>query len=140
MLNRAHDESREVVLSGGIHARHLGRLAADQGATVFLAATRDACYNVATNLGVKLAYRKVIEEEERLGALNGNVVYTMVDQIFANGIVATGRKSDFQLSANAIGRADQHRISPALERKARSETADRGQDAGGECRQRVTFD
>ena len=45
-LDRAHDEARQVVLAGGVESRHLGRLAADQGAAVRPAAARDARHHL----------------------------------------------------------------------------------------------
>ena len=41
-LDRAHDEAGQIVFAGGVEARHLGGLAADQRAAVVPAAARDA--------------------------------------------------------------------------------------------------
>ena len=60
-------------MAGAIHAGHLGRLPADECAAALLAAERDGFDNSGSLALVKLARRKVVEEEERLGAL----VYSM---------------------------------------------------------------
>ena len=74
---------------------------------------------LAANSAFELAHREIVEEEKRPGALDGDVVYAVVYQIFANGVVTAGSKGDFQFGADAIGRADQYRIAPALERNSR---------------------
>ena len=51
------------------------------------------------DLCVELSDGEIVEEKERLRTLHRDVVYAVVDQILAYGIVAAGRKGDFELGA-----------------------------------------
>ena len=62
-----------------------------------------------SHLGIELAAGKVVEEKERSGALHGDVVDTVVDQIAANAGVEAHFESDFELGADAVCRADEYR-------------------------------
>ena len=64
-VHHADDEARDVVLALGVEARHLGRLAAEQGAAVLPAAAGDAGDHRGQHLGIELARRHVVHEEER---------------------------------------------------------------------------
>ena len=68
LLDDAHAEAGEVVVVAVVHARHLGRLAADQRAARQLAAVGDAADDGLGDVDAQLAAREVVEEEERLGA------------------------------------------------------------------------
>ena len=83
-LDRADDEARDVVFAVGVEARHLGGLAADQGAPVLPARPRDAADDLLGDVRGQPPRRQVVEEEQRLGALNENVVDAVVHEIGAN--------------------------------------------------------
>ncbi len=51
----------------------------------------------------------VIEEGERPGAMDQDVVNRVVDQVLADGVVATGLHRDEHLGADAVGAHHQHR-------------------------------
>ena len=63
-LDGADREAREVVVAAGIDARHLRRLAADQGAAGLPAALGDALDDRDAMLGRKLAGGEIVEEEQ----------------------------------------------------------------------------
>src|SRR5207253_6823581 len=63
-------ESREVIITRGIHARHLGGFTPDQRASGLSAALGDGRNDRRRNLVVELAGRVIIEEEQWLGALD----------------------------------------------------------------------
>ena len=109
-LRRADDEARQVVLALAVHARHLGCLAADERAAVFLASLGEAADDLAGDFGVELAGREVVEKEDRFGALYGDVVDAVVDQALADRVMHVHREGDVELGAHAVGGADQHRV------------------------------
>ena len=61
----------------------------------------------------------------------------MIDQVFADGVVLAGGKSDFELGAYSVGGTHEDWIAPAFEGKARSETADRCENLRGKRLRRV---
>ena len=78
---------------------------------------------------IELAGGEVIQKEERRGALHGDVVDAVVDQVSAHGLVQAEFEGDLELGADAVGRADQDGVLPALqvEPEERAEAADAAQ-------------
>jgi transposase-like protein len=66
---------------------------------------------------------------ERRGALHGDVVDAVVDQVGADGVVHAELEGDLELGAHAVGGADQDGVLPALqvEPEERAEAADAAQ-------------
>ena len=73
-------------------------------AAVHSATPGKARHDTRTNLRIELADSKIVEKEKGLSTLNSDVVDAMIDQVFADGVVATRGKSDFQLRADAVRR------------------------------------
>ena len=73
-------------------------------------AARHALDDVDRHIGRQAAGREVIEKEERLGALNEDVVDAVVDEIGADRIVPVGHERDAQLRAHAVGARHEHRL------------------------------
>ena len=72
----------------------LGHLAADEGAAGLAAALGHAFDELLDVIGIELADRDVVEEEERLGALAHDVVDAHGDEVDADGrepTASTGR-------------------------------------------------
>jgi len=109
-LDGADGEAREIVIAGRVHARHLGRLAADQGAVRLAAAFGDAGDDGGGFRDVELAGGEVVEEEEGLGALHDEVVDRHGDKVDADRVMDAGFDGDLQLGADAIIGGDQHRV------------------------------
>ena len=109
-LGGADREAREVVVAVGIHAGHLGRLAADQRAAGAAAALGDAGDDAPAGLDLELAGREVVEEEQRLGALHDDVVDAHRDQVDADRVGDAGLDRDLELGADAVGAGDQDRV------------------------------
>src|SRR4029078_7838926 len=103
----------EIVIAGLVEARHLGSLAADQRAPRLFASQRDPFHDQGAYLGRKLAAGKIVEEEERFGALYDEVIDRHRDTIDADRVVDVGFNRDLDLGADAIGGGDQHRIGEA---------------------------
>ena len=100
----------------------LGRLAADQRAAGLLAAARDALDDLAGDGDVELAAGEVVEEEQRLGALDQDVVDAHRDEVDADRVVAVERERELELGADAVGA---RRPAPARDSACRSRSARR---------------
>src|SRR3954454_22016151 len=87
-LDRADAKAGEIVIAFLVHARHLGRLATDQGAARFEAAGGDRGDDPLRNARLEPAGGEIIEEEERLGALDDEVVDAHGDKVDADAVVA----------------------------------------------------
>ncbi len=85
-LGRADGEACEIVVAIGIHAGHLGGLAADQRAARAAAAFGDAGHEAAADVDLELAAGIVVEEEQRLGALHDDVVDAHRHQVDADRV------------------------------------------------------
>ena len=109
-LDRADAEAGEIVIALGIHARHLGRLAADQRAAGHAAALGDPRDHPLGDRVVELPGGVIIEEEQRLGALDDQIVDAHRDQIDADAVVPATVDRELQLGADAVVRRDQQRI------------------------------
>src|SRR5690606_36124366 len=110
LLHRADGEAPQVVLARRVHVGHLGGLAADQGAAGLLAAAGDAADHGDRGVHVQLAGGEVVEEEQRLGALDQDVVDAHGDQVDADGVVAAQLLGQLELGAHAVGAGDQDRL------------------------------
>ena len=109
-VDDADDRARDVVLALGVEARHLRRLAAEEGGPVLAAAARDSLDDLLEHVGLDLPRRDVVEEEERPRALDEDVVDAVVDEVGAARVVAAGRDRDLQLRPDAVGRGDENRL------------------------------
>ena len=108
-MNPARSYSPSVIKAG-----HLGSLAADERATILLAGVSDAADDLLGDLRLQLAGGEVVHEKHGCGALHGNVVDAVIDQVGADGVVQVHLEGDFQLGANAVDAGDQHRVEIAL--------------------------
>ena len=109
-LDRADAEAGEVVVARGIHARHFGRLAADQRAAGLPAALGDRRDDPLGDAVVELAGREIVEEEQRLGALHDQVVGAHRDQVDADAVMPSGLDRELELGADPVIGGDQQRI------------------------------
>ena len=132
-LDRAHDESGQVVFAIGIEARHLGGFPADQGTAVVLAGFGQAFNDFLGDFRLDLARGQVVHEEERRGALHRDVVDAMIDQVGADGVMDVHLEGDFQLRAHAVHARHQNRVHPLrlVHGEQAAEAADFAQYAAG---------
>ena len=116
----------EIVVAVGIHAGHFGGLAADQRAARLAAAGRDAADDRGTLIGIELAGREIVEEEQRLRALDDEVVDAHGNEIDADRVVIVRVDGDLELRADAVVGGDEHRIGEArgLQVEQAAEAAD----------------
>ena len=109
-LHRADAEAGEIIVSGGVHARHFGGFAAEQRTTRLLATTCDAIHHRRAGLDAERTGCEVVEKQQRLGALHHHVVDAHRDQIDADAVMTSGFDGEQQLGADAIGARHQDRI------------------------------
>ena len=131
-LGGANRKAGEIVIAVLVEARHFRGLAADQRAAGFAAALGDAGNDRGGGLGVELAAGKVVQEEQRLGALHDEVVDRHRDQVDADAAMQAGLDRDLHLGADAVGGGDQNRILEArgLEVEQPAKAANLGVSAG----------
>ena len=110
LLDHAAREARNIVLAAGIHARHLGRFAADEctaGLTAAFGHTRHDRFDLR-RLVVPHGY--IIQEEERLGPLRQHVVHAHSHGVDADRVVLIHLESQLELGSHAVGTAHEHRL------------------------------
>ena len=108
-VHYADDGPGQVVFVFVVHAGHLGRLAADQGASRVAAARRDPANHLDDNRGVKDARGYVVQEEQRPRALDQDVVHAMRHEVDAHGVVFAGHEGELELRAHAVDAGHEHR-------------------------------
>ena len=111
----ADAKAREIVVRAVIHAGHLGGFAADQRAAGLHAALDDARDDPFADIDIEFAAGEVVQEEQRLGALNDDVVDAHGHQIDAHPVVPMRVDSQAQFGADAIGSRYQHGLAIAVQ-------------------------
>ena len=83
--------------------------------------------------GSSLAGGQIVHEKQRRGALHGNVVDAVIDQVGADGVVDVHLEGDFQLGAHAVHARHQNRVHPLrlVHGEQAAKAADFAQDAAG---------
>src|SRR6266404_4953995 len=93
-----------------IKTGHLRGFAPDQGAAVVLAGVSQSFHDFLGNFRLELAGCEIVHEKHGRGALDGNIVHTVVHQVGADGVVHVHFKGEFQLGTDAVHARNQHRI------------------------------
>ena len=128
----ADGEAGEIVVAGAVHAGHFRRFATDQRAARPAAALDDAGNDVPGRRDVQFPGREVIQEDQRLRALDHQVVDAHGDKVDADGVVNTCGQRHHKLRAYPVGRCHHKRIAVAggggVEKSA--ESPQRGIGAG----------
>ena len=86
-LGGADREAGDVKIAGSVKAGHLRRLSADQCAAGLRAPLGDALNDCRRDFLVKLAGCKIVQEKQRLSALNDNVVDAHGDQVDSDRVI-----------------------------------------------------
>ncbi len=131
-LRRAHAKAGEIVVFLRVHARHFGRLAADQRGARLAAAFGDARDHARGRFRIELSAGEIVEKEERLGALDHDIVHAHRHKIDADRVVTARFDGDFQLGADAVIGRDEHGIGKArrLQIEEGAKSAERRARAG----------
>ena len=117
----------------GVDARHLGRLAAEQRAAGGVAGLRHPADHLGDEVGVELARRHVVEEEQRPGGLHEHVADAVVDDVVAEPANPPERRGQLDLRADAVGGGDEDGVvhrRDRLGREGAAEAADAADDLG----------
>ena len=85
LFGNADRESGEIVFVFVVHARHFGGFAADQRGTGLYTAVGHTGHDLLKQCRVVLAAGDVVKEEQRLGALGGDVVDAHGHAVDADG-------------------------------------------------------
>ena len=101
------DRPGQIEFSGAVNAGHLGGFAAEKRAVVRATRALHARDDLARNVGIELAHRKVVEEKQRGCVHDQNVVDAVIDEVRADGSVALRMRGDQNLRADAVGRTDE---------------------------------
>ena len=112
-LDGADAEAREIIVGIAVQARHFRRLAADQRAAALAATLRDTGNDAAGVVDVEFSGGEIVEKEQRLGALDDQIVDAHGHKIDADRIVQPGIDGNLQLRANAVIGRNQDRIAKA---------------------------
>lgn len=117
IFDHADAETGYVVIFAVVHARHFSGFAAHQRTAGLFAAFGDAGDHAGRGVHIQLAGGVVVEEEQRLGALNHQIVDAHRHQIDADGVVAFQIHRQTQLGAHAVGTGNQHRLAVFLRQR-----------------------
>jgi len=98
----------EVVIVAFVHAGHFSGFAANQRAASLQTAFADAGHNRRCGIHIEMAGGVVVEEKQRFGAANHDVVHAHSDQINTDMLVTVQLQRQAQLGAHAIGAGYQH--------------------------------
>jgi hypothetical protein len=101
-VDDADDEAGEVVFAIGVEAGHLRGLASDEGASAGVAGLGDPADDFFRYFWIEKAGGKVVKEEQRGRALDGDVVYAVVDEVAAHGVVDSHLEGELELGADAV--------------------------------------
>jgi hypothetical protein len=124
-LHRADGKARKVIVACSVHARHFRRFTANQGSARHLAAIGNTSDHIGGRVDIQRAGCKIVEEKQRLSALNNQIVDAHGNKIDPDGAVLAGFNRDLQLGANAVIGGHQNRVgeSGTLEIEETTETA-----------------
>ena len=109
-LGGADGKSGEIKIAVRVHARHFRRLAADQGGTRLAATFGNPGNNGACGFDIEFPRGIIIEEEQRLGALNHQIVHAHGDEVRADTGIVSGSDRKAEFCSDAVGRGDEYRI------------------------------
>ncbi len=118
-VDDADDEAGDVVVVIAVEAGHLGGLAADQRAAIFLARARHSADDVRHDFRPQTAGRVVIEKKKRTRSLHQDVVDAVAHQVVADGVVNLHRLRDTQLRADTVSRRNKNRRLHSAEIRAK---------------------
>ena len=106
----ADREAREVEIPPRVEPRHFRRLAADQRAAGLDAARRNAPDDGRALARIELAGREIVEEKQRLRALNDDIVDAHGDEVDPDRLEYPALDSDLDLGADAVIGRNQDRV------------------------------
>src|SRR3954465_8603314 len=110
LLHGSDCESRKIIFSWWIHARHFGGLASNESTPCLLATCGNALDDLRGDCNIKFPAGEVVQKEQRFRTLHENIIYAHGDQIDADRIMPVQLECQFQLRAHAVGAGHQYRL------------------------------
>src|SRR5580704_17353400 len=121
-------EAGDVEIARGVKTGHLRRLSADQSTSRLRAPLRDALDHRRRHVLVEFAGSKIIQEKQRLSALDDDVVDAHRHEVNADRVVEAALDRELHLCADAIVGGNKDRIDKprSLEIEQSAESAEFG--------------
>jgi hypothetical protein len=110
----AGEEAGEFVVGVAVEPGGLGGFATEEGAGVGFAGVDEAADDLLDDVGIDVAGGEVVEEEEGRGALDGDVVDAVIDEVRADAGVEAELDGELELTAHAVGGGDQDGVGEAF--------------------------
>ena len=108
-LNDTGNDSDQIVIVA-VHARHFGSFTTEHSDIANAAGGRNAAEHFFIQRATQLADTDVVHEIQRFGALHGNVIDAVVDDVMADAVVPARQAGNHQLGADTVDTGDQHRL------------------------------
>ena len=109
-LHDTRGVASDVIFTVLVHSRHLGGLAAHEGASGLTASVSDSGHDGLHDLRTGLSLGHIVKEHKRFRSLGQNVVHTHRHGVDADGVVLVHRERQLELSADSVSSADQDRF------------------------------
>jgi hypothetical protein len=100
------DEPGQIVIGRSIETGHFRGLTAYQGTSVFAAAGGDPRHHRFYDCRIECSERDVVEEEQRQGTLDQDIVDAMIDQVAPDRFVPISLDRNFDLRSDTVGAGD----------------------------------
>lgn len=109
-FNHTHSKTGKIIVVPVVHARHFCRLTADQCASSLETSLGNTGDHIRGHRHVELGTRIIVEEVERLGTLNDEVVDAHRNEVDTDGAVFPMVKSDTELGSNTVSPRNEDRV------------------------------
>jgi len=119
-----------------------GGFATEEGAAVGFAGVDEAADELLDDVGIEEAGGEVVEEEEGRGALHGDVVDAVIDEVGADAGVEAELDGELEFASDAVGGGDEDGVgvTDGVECEEAGEAADFAEDLLVEGAAREAFD
>ena len=86
-FDSTHRKAGQIIFAIRVHARHLGGLTPNQGATGHFTTGRNPFDHIGRGRDIEFAASEVVEKKQRFSTLHQNIVDAHGDEINAHGVV-----------------------------------------------------
>ncbi len=102
-LQNADNCPGHVKFAGGVNAGHFGGFSAQESHARLFAGLGYASDHLGGLLRIEFGCSKIVHKEQRAGALDKNIIDTMIDDVVTNAAKTASRRGEFDLRSDAIG-------------------------------------
>ena len=117
LLDEPEAESGEIEVLVRIDSRHLGAFSADERCAGELASPGDSLDHDLGRRQLEPAHGQIVQEQDRLRALDEHVVGAHRHQVDSDRLVARGLDGQPELGADSVRRGDEHRVAVPIHRE-----------------------